>query len=470
MIKTERARTWLLLFACVVASIGSGRADGATPEAAENSAAEQSGEDWADFLGPGRTSKSSETGLLQSWSQEGPPIVWQAELGAGYTAPAISGGRLVHYGRFDDQLRLTCRDALTGDMLWKDEHSTDYSDMLGYNNGPRSSPTIDDGLVFTISAAGLLRCVRLVDGELVWSVDTAERYRVVDNFFGVGSTSLVWRDLVIANIGGSPPGEAPDVYSAGGRVRGDGTGVVAFDKRTGKEVWRASDELASYASPVVARYADRWWCFVLARGGLVALNPDNGQVDFQFPWRAGKLESVNASSPVVIDNRVFISETYELGAALVSFDGGVAKPIWTDRERRRDKALMLHWNTPVLHDGVLYGSSGRHAGTAELRAVEAATGKVLWSEPGLGRASLIYADGKLICLSEDGILRLLEANRRAYTLISEHRPVDDRGRRLLTGDTWVGPVLSHGLLYVRGEDRLVCFNLAAPRDAEKKAK
>ncbi|MEM6799611.1 MAG: PQQ-binding-like beta-propeller repeat protein [Planctomycetota bacterium] len=421
------------------------------------------GADWPDFLGPDRQSKSPETGLLPEWPDGGPPVVWQAELGVGYTAPAISGGRLLHYGRHGDTTRLTCRDAKTGAELWRTAHATAYRDMLGYNNGPRSSPVIDGDRAYTISAEGLLRCVRLADGESVWEVDTSQTYGVVKNFFGVGSTPLVWRDFVIANIGGSPPGGPSDVYAARGKVQGDGTGVVAFDKRTGKERWRATDELASYASPIVVEHGGRAWCFVFARGGLSALNPKNGAVDFLFPWRSAKLESVNASTPVAFNGRVFISETYELGGALVDFRQGEPTPLWTDRNRRRQQAMALHWNTPVYHNGVLYGSSGRHSGSAELRGVDAESGAVRWSVPGLGRASLLYADGKLICLSEDGILRLIEATPDAYKLLSEHKPVDESGRRLLQGDAWVAPVLSHGRLYVRGEDRLVCFDIAASR-------
>ncbi|MEM6330233.1 MAG: PQQ-binding-like beta-propeller repeat protein [Planctomycetota bacterium] len=454
-------RWWLATYAAVL--LTAGPVDAESPAAVTPTA--RAGADWPDFLGPGRRSKSPETGLLDAWPEQGPPIAWQAEMGAGYTAPAVSGGRLVHYGRFGNAARLTCRDAATGQELWRTEHPTGYRDMLGYNNGPRSSPVIDggvidDGRVYTISPEGLLRCVTLATGELVWEVDTAERYSVVKNFFGVGSTPLVWGGLVIANIGGSPPGGPSDVYAARGRVQGAGTGVVAFDKATGEERWRATDELASYASPTVVELGGRAWCFVFARGGLVALDPATGAVDFEFPWRSVKLESVNAATPIVIDQAVFISETYENGAAMVRFAGGGPELVWTDQQRRRNQSLALHWNTPVYHDGTLYGSSGRHAGGAELRAVDAATGAVRWTQPGLGRASLLYADGKLICLSEDGVLRLLDATPDAYRLISQHKPVDGRGRRLLRGDAWVAPVLSRGLLYVRGKDRLVCLDLA----------
>ena len=121
--------------------------------------------------------------------------------------------------------------------------------------------------------------------------------------------------------------------------------------------------------------------------------------------------------------------------------------------------MLLHWNTPVYHQGYLFGSSGRHSGSAELRCVEWATGETQWSEPGLARASLLYVDGHLVSLSEDGLLRLIKATPTAYELVGEYQPNGDDGRPLLEYPAWAAPVLSHGLLYVRGKDRLVCLEL-----------
>ncbi len=208
---------------------------------------------------------------------------------------------------------------------------------------------------------------------------------------------------------------------------------------------------------------------MFARGGLVGFEPKTGKVDFEFPWRARILESVNASTPVVVDDLVLISETYGPGAALLRVKPGGSDLVWADDERRRDKALQTHWNTPVYHEGYVYASSGRHTENAELRCVELETGKIRWSEPGLTRSSLLYADGHLICLSEDGTLRLLRANPKKYDVVSEAvlverpatepNPFDFRPPRLLRYPAWAAPILSHGLLYVRGADRLVCLEL-----------
>jgi outer membrane protein assembly factor BamB len=331
--------------------------------------------------------------------------------------------------------------------------------MLGYNNGPRATPVVDGEHVFTFGAEGMLQCVRTADGEPLWRVDTTKDFHVVKNFFGVGSTPLVWRDLLLVNVGGSPPDGPPDVYAAQGRVLPDGSAIVAFDKSTGKVRWQTGDDLASYASPIPANIGGREIVFMFARSGLLAIDPAKGETFAKFPWRARLLESVNASSPVVVGDEVFISETYELGSALVKFSDSDFQEVWTDRGRRRNRAMALHWNTPIEHDGYLYGSSGYHAPEAELRCVEWKTGAVKWSQPDMGRSSLLLVDGVLVCLSEDGTLRLVRANPDRYEELAEWELQAADGSPFVTYPAWAAPALANGLLYIQGADRLLCLNL-----------
>ena len=167
---------------------------------------------------------------------------------------------------------------------------------------------------------------------------------------------------------------------------------------------------------------------------------------------------------------MLISETYGPGAALLKVKAGQPpEVVWSDEERRRDKALQTHWNTSVYHEGYVYGSSGRHTENAELRCVEFDSGRVMWSQPDLTRSSLLYVDGHFVCLSEDGMLRLLKVNPQKYDLVSEvelvqrpatePNPFDFKPSRLLRYPAWAAPIVSHGLLYVRGADRLACLEL-----------
>lgn len=428
------------------------------------------GSDWPTFLGPTGDNKSSERGIISPWPADGPTIVWQTRVGTGYGMPSIARGRLYQFARIGDRARLDCLESESGQPLWHFEYPTSYEDLYGYDNGPRTSPVIDGDRVYVMGVEGMLHCLDARDGRLSWRVDTTREFGVIQNFFGVGSTPVVEGDLLIANIGGSPAADQNVPPGQLDMVHGNGTGVVAFDKLTGKVRYHFSDELASYASPTLATIDGRRWCFVFARGGLLGFDPASGKLDFHFPWRSDKLESVNASTPVVVGNRVLISETYGPGSALLAVRPGACDVAWSDAERRRDKSLQCHWNTPVYHAGYVYASNGRHSENAELRCVELATGKVMWSQPGLGRSSLLYVDGHLVCLSEYGELLLLAATSDKFQPISQvtlrdraAAASDGEAGKLLKYPAWAAPILSHGLLYVRGHDRLVCLELIPRR-------
>ncbi len=425
-----------------------------------------SGSDWPRFLGPTGDSISTEKGILSPWPKEGPHVVWHRRLGEGYGMPAISRGRLFVFDRIGDRARLNCWKSETGEPLWTFEYPSEYTDLYGYSGGPRCSPVVDGDRLYIYGAEGMLHCLRVEDGKPVWKVDTLADFHVRQNFFGVGSTPVIEGDLLIAQVGGSPKDDRS--RTARDWPKGDDSGIVAFDKYTGKVRYHVTDELASYAGPVLATVSGRRWCFVFARGGLVGLDPATGKVDFRYPWRARDLESVNASNPVVAGNRIFISETYGPGSALLEVKPGECKEVWTDRDKGiRDKSMRCHWNTPIHVGGYLYGCSGRHTNEAELRCIEWASGEVRWRKRGLTRTSLLLVDKHFICLGEDGILRLLKVNPDKYEEVSSvelKRPAadgkaDPRGEPLLNEPCWAAPILSHGLLYVRGADRLVCLEL-----------
>ena len=404
------------------------------------------GSDWSAFLGPTGDSVSTEKRILAPWPKQGPRIVWECKIANGYAAPAINRGRLFLFDRSRRGARLRCLNAETGDELWTFEYPTDYQDKYNYSNGPRCFPVVDGARVYTYGPEGMLHCLRAADGKVVWNVDTVKDFGVVQNFFGVGSTPVVSGDLLIAQVGGSPPDSAGVPFM---ELKGNGSGVVAFDKYTGKVRYKITDELASYSVPVLATIGKRRWCFVYARNGLIGFDPSTGTVDFHYPWRAKILESVNASCPVVVGNQVFISETYGPGAALLEVKPGGVKEIWTDEKKGRDKSMQCHWNTPIHVDGYLYGCSGRHDNNAELRCIELSTGKLMWSEPALSRTSLLLVDGHFVCQAEDGLLLLLKVNPKKYEEMSRVE-LQSGGQPLLKEPAWSAPILAHGLLYVRG--------------------
>ncbi len=430
-----------------------------------------SGSDWPKFLGPTSDGKSSER-IRTDWPL---PIRWHKQVGEGYSMPSVARGRLFMFDRHGGNARLSCWRSETGEELWRTEYPSVYEDYYDYSKGPRASPVIDDDRVYTFGVEGMLRCHRVTDGELLWQVDTTAKFGVVKNFFGVGSTPAVEGDLLIVQVGGSPPG-SPSIHS--GEVKGNGSGIVAFDKRSGEVRYSVTDGLASYSSPRLVTLGGRRWGFVFDRGGLVGFEPATGAVDFYFPWRAKVLESVNAAMPVVVGDTVFITESYGPGGALLKVKPGGHQVVWQDP--RRPKSMASHWSTPIHHRGHLYGSSGQSTGEAELRCLEHATGKVLWSEPGLSRSTLLYAagtgaDAYLVVLTEYGRLLLVEATPERFNKVAEmdlgeardaspKTPItaDSADRPVLRFPAWNAPILAHGLLYVRGKDQLLCLDAAAP--------
>ncbi|MBM4094024.1 MAG: PQQ-like beta-propeller repeat protein, partial [Planctomycetes bacterium] len=191
------------------------RPDSSSPVRAADSIAEhpeeltdlwtrRAGVDWPDFLGPRRDGTSPEKGILTEWPAAGPRIVWQRELGGGYGIGSVSRGRFFQFDRLGNRARLICMHAETGKTLWQFEYRSDYEDLYGYENGPRCSPVIDGNRVYIYGAEGWLHCLRASDGELIWKCDTAGRFGVIQNFFGVGSTPVIDGELLIAVVGGSP--------------------------------------------------------------------------------------------------------------------------------------------------------------------------------------------------------------------------------------------------------------------------
>lgn len=458
----------LLILAIALSSYAPNAWTQAPPMTVPDLGTRAEGQDWPAFLGPTADSKSRETGLQLPWPASGLKRLWKRTLGESYGIGSISRGRYLQFDYADGLARVDCLHAETGEVIWTFSYPSSYQDYYGYNSGPRTSPIVDEDRVYAFGAEGMLHCLSLLDGHALWKVDTQSEFHVVQNFFGVGSTPVVYNDLLLVMIGGSPEEDTRLAARAFDEVRPNGSAVVAFDKITGKVRYRALQDLASYSTLRIVEHQGRPWGFAFCRAALLGFDPRTGALDFTFPWRAKILESVNASSPVVWDDRVFISETYGPGSALLKFRPGGYDTIWTDEPRARQKAMQTHWNTCIFHEGYLYGSSGRHTSNAELRCVEASTGRVCWSEPGLTRCSLLYVDGHFICLSETGTLIAIKAQSEKYQPICEFTPrandvssgSDERDERpLLDYPAWAAPILSHGLLYVRGKDQLACFEL-----------
>lgn len=419
----------------------------------------KTGFDWPTFLGPNGDSKSAETNVIRPWPENGPPIAWQKKVGEGDGAASIAKGRLFLLDRVGDQMRLSCMNSESGEDIWRFEYTAAYEDLYKFSNGPRTTPVIENERVYIFGVEGMIHCLNVLDGELIWKVNTTETFNVIKNFFGAGSTPVIEGDLLIAAVGGSPPTEHENVLAADGKVSGNGSGIVAFNKYTGEVVYQSSDMLAAYASPKVATINRKRQGFYFARSGLMSFEPTTGEVYFHFPWRAKKLESVNAANPVFIDDSVFISETYGPGSALLKMDGKDYAVVWQDQKKQRERKMELHWNTAVHHDGYLYACHGRNVGVAAYRCIEVASGKKMWDYKVKELSSLLYVDGHFIGIGERGTLTLFKATPEKADVLASVTLLGEDGKNLLEYPAWSAPVISNGYLYLRGKDRLVCLDL-----------
>jgi outer membrane protein assembly factor BamB len=421
------------------------------------------GHDWAIFLGPTGNGHSAEKGVDPSLWKPHPPIVWETKLGVSYGAPAIVGSKLYQFDRINNRERLTCYDTEDGSSLWFwQSEPVFYRDMFGYNNGPRCSPIVDGDLIFCYGVTGQLYCIHAQSQKLVWQKDTMKEYGVIPNFFGVASNPVVFGDKLLVMIGGSPAESQGLRTEQLAQVKPNNSAVVAFDKRSGAELYRSGNDLASYASLSVQSVSEKPTGLAFLRGGLLVFEPNEGKEIAYKPWRAEMLESVNAAMPVSDGRTVFVSESYQIGSLLLDSSSSAWPVIWQDKGPRSNCKFRAHWATPVLIDGYLYGCSGRNPEDCDFRCIRWQDGQVQWVHRSRERSSVTVCDGYLIVLGEYGTFELIKPNPKRLEVIATAdlgliKAAD--GQPLLQRPCWAAPVIAHGKLYIRGDDRLVCMQL-----------
>lgn len=457
----------LVLLATVPSCRGQSDADAAAEVRAVAAQPRQTaGSSWPRFLGPQFNGSAVVTRQFD-FAQE-PAFVWSIPLGDGYGMGSVADGRYLQLdaepaeaaGRRE---RLRCFDLATARLQWSASDAVSYRDLFGYEDGPRASPTIADGVVYTLGVAGLLNARQLDDGSLLWSVDTNQQYGVVQNFFGVASSPLIYGDQVLVMIGGSPPADQSIPPARLDRVSANGSVLVSFDAKTGAERWRCGDDLASYSSPMLAELDGRPVVLVFARGGLWAIDPAVGEVLWRYDHRASVLESVNAMVPVVAGEYVFISECYEVGSVLLRVTAEGAETVWKDPSRnRRLQSMRCHWSTPVLVDGFLYGCSGRNAPDSDFRCIDFRTGQVRWQDDRRIRSSVTRLGDHLLVMEERGLLQVLKADPQQLQVVAEWDLAEASGERPpLQYPCWSAPIVIDDKLLVRGTERVLCLQWAS---------
>jgi outer membrane protein assembly factor BamB len=387
--------------------------------------------DWPQYLGPTRNAFYAGADLADAWPKEGPPVAWQKKLGSGWAGPIVSGGKVVVFHRVADQELVECLDAKSGKELWKQSFPTRYTDNFGFDNGPRATPCVADGRLFVFGANGNLHAMDFATGKPLWSVDTQKDFSADKGFFGFACSPLVEGKMLLVNVGGK-----------------NGAGIVAFDTSTGKILWQAPDDEASYSSPIATTINGQRHALFFARHKLVSLDPANGKAHFTFPWGPKMQASVSAAVPVVSGDTVFISAGYGAGAAALRVKAGGVEKLWSGEEQ-----LTVQYVTPVLRDGFLYGFEGRvdTGPRPELRCVELATGKVRWSTDKVTHGGIILAGGDLLITSDSGELVRVAADPEAFSEKSRAQILGREGR--------AQPALADGILLARDKSKLVSLDL-----------
>jgi outer membrane protein assembly factor BamB len=314
---------------------------------------------------------------------------------------------------------LEALDARSGKPIWKSEYPTSYRDDFGFDEGPRAAPCVAGGKVYTYGAEGTLTATDAATGKRLWQRAAMKDFHSPKGYFGAACAPVAYENKVLVGVGGE-----------------QGGGIVAFDAATGKTVWQALSDEAGYSSPVVAPLGGQPRAVFFTRTGLAVLDPGDGKVLAQHRWRSRSAASVNAATPLVSGNQIFLTASYGTGAILLDLSSGQPKEVWSG-----DDSLSCHYATPVLRDGYLYGYHGRQEMGAVLRCVEWKTGKVKWTNEKFGAGSILLVKNRILMVRETGQIVLAEASPAGFQGVATHRSIEGTIRAF--------PALANGMLYVR---------------------
>ncbi|MEX0711628.1 MAG: PQQ-binding-like beta-propeller repeat protein, partial [Pirellulales bacterium] len=269
--------------------------------------------EWPQILGPDRNGIARDERIADEWPADGPPVQWQREVGSGLAGVAVAGGKALLFHRIGDEELAEAMDPSTGQVLWTARFPTRYVPTYTADDGPRCVPLIHGGRVYLYGARRGLHCIRLEDGKVLWSRDLFKDYvsAAEEGFFGAGSSPLVEGDKLLVNLGG-------------GRAS---AGIVALDLDTGKTIWKATDEEASYSSPVAATIGGRRQAIFVTRYHVVSLDPKTGDAIWRIRFGA-RGPTVNAANPLVLDGHVFVSASYGVGALYADVRHAEPKTVW----------------------------------------------------------------------------------------------------------------------------------------------
>ncbi|HKO95529.1 MAG TPA: PQQ-binding-like beta-propeller repeat protein [Pyrinomonadaceae bacterium] len=399
---------------------------GAPAVAPETASAHATRNYWTNFRGPNRDGNYEEMPILTKWPANGLTPIWKQPVGQGYASFSVAEGRAYTIEQRRNQEVVTAYDVATGREIWKQGWNALYSDTTG--DGPRSTPTWDDGKLYALGATGELRCLDAKTGAVVWGKNILSENQAGNLSWAMAASPLIVDDKVVVLPGG-----------------GGGKSVVAYNKLTGAPIWKALDDGQAYVSPMLVNLAGRRQILVISASRVLGVAPENGALLWSHPWDTSM--GINASQPIVVGaNRFFISSGYGKGAALIEVSGSGksfnARAIW------ENTSMKNKFNSSVVYQGHAYGLD-----EGILTCVDVNTGERKWKGGRYGYGQVVLASGHLIVMTETGELVLVRATPQQHTEVARFQA--------LQGKSWNYPALAGGRLLVRNATEMAAYNIAA---------
>ena len=377
--------------------------------------------DWPQFRGPQANGTAPDEGINKNWVQKPPAEMWRISLSdRGFTSPSVAAGKVFIIDHVEDNDVVRALDFSTGKELWQFTYADPGKEKYGF---AKAAPTFADGKLYTFSRKGLLHCLDADSGQLIWSKDA-----VAD----LGGKVPDW------HYSGSPVVDGDKLIIVHG---GPEHNVIALNKDTGETLWTGGNaDPISYPTPLIATIRGIRQYVVTTAGTIIGVDPDTGQVLWRAIWRARN--PVNIADPVVVGDALFATTSYKLGCGLIDVTDEGGKVRWANKE------LQAHFNSPVLHEGHIYGIGD----PGYLVCLDPETGDLRWKQPGFEKGGVVLVDGVVIAVNgKDGDVVMVEATPEAYKELGRIKPLGSR--------SWTPPVIANGKLLIRNTRALVCLDL-----------